>query len=49
VLKNGYWPNFTRALKNRDAVGLAKQSHRKDIQKKRNDWAYKKLLNGFNK
>ena len=34
VLKGGYWPGFTKALKNRDAVELAKQSHRKDIQKK---------------
>ena len=49
VLKGGYWPGFTKALKNRDAVELAKQSHRKDVQDERNDWAYKKLLNGFNK
>ena len=49
VLKGGYWPNFTRALKNRDAASLAKQSHRKDVQKKRNEWAYDSFLNGFNK
>ncbi len=49
VLKGGYWPNFTRALKNRDAAGLAKQSHRKDVQDERNEWAYDSFLNGFNK
>ena len=49
VLKGGYWPNFTKALKNRDAAGLAKQSHRKDVQKKRNEWTYDSFLKGFNK
>ena len=27
----------------------AKQSHRKDVQKKRNEWTYDSFLNGFNK
>ena len=27
----------------------AKQSHRKDVQKKRNEWAYDSFLKGFNK
>ena len=49
VLKNGYWPQLSKALINRDAFEAAKQSHRKDIQKERNKWTYDNLLNGFKK
>lgn len=49
VLEKGYWPSFTKALINKDAVELARQSHRKDVQKKRNEWAHDSFLNGFNK
>lgn len=34
VLDKGYWPGFTKALINKDAVEFAKQSNRKGIQKK---------------
>ena len=49
VLEKGYWPSFTKALINKDAVELARQSHRKDVQKKRNEWTYDSFLKGFNK
>ncbi len=49
VLDKGYWPGFTKALINKDAVELAKQSHRKGIQDARNKWTYNTLLNAFNK
>ncbi|MBE6451124.1 MAG: hypothetical protein E7016_04085 [Alphaproteobacteria bacterium] len=49
VLDKGYWPGFTKALINKDAVELAKQSHRKGIHDERNDWTYNTMLNAFNK
>ena len=38
------WKNFFTAIDRRDWKKAAQESHRKDISKIRNDWAYKTLL-----
>jgi GH24 family phage-related lysozyme (muramidase) len=33
------WPKLYEAIRNRDVEGIAKNVHRKDVGKERNDWA----------
>ena len=38
------WKNFFKAIDERDWKKAAQESHRKDISKRRNDWAYEQFM-----
>lgn len=39
-----YWPKLHQAIRDKDIEGIAKEIHRKDVSKERNEWARDKIL-----